>query len=44
MTHCQSQEVYQKFDTKRKIEEAHQADKKDIELKALELKIKSGKK
>jgi hypothetical protein len=39
------EKAYQKFDTKRKIEEANQADEKDIEeLKALEQKIKSGKK
>lgn len=39
------EKAYQKFDTKRKIEEAKQADEKDIEeLKELEQKIKSGKK
>ena len=39
------EKAYQKFDSQRKITEANQADEKDIdELKALEQKIKSGKK
>lgn len=39
------EKIYEKFDTKRKIEDAKKADDQDIEeLKALEQKIKSGKK
>ena len=39
------EKIYQKFDNKRKSEEAKEADLKDIEeLKELELKIKPGKK
>lgn len=39
------EKVYQKFDVKRKVEEAKEADEKDIEeLKKIEQKIKFGKK